>query len=146
MVDSLVTVDRLSRPIVYFSMYFSRNSGFFRYSGHFAADGGIHYYERRLQYLKIKIDIEANLLDDSTLVNTFENVIKFEIEKQFFQGMACHPIGTQRVNKSCSTNCIVLAENQIRFRVFLTQKIDLENERFSIFQDLCKICMTCEKY
>ena len=49
-VDSLVIVDRLSRPIVYFSMYFSRNSGFFRYSGQFAADGRIHYYERRLYF------------------------------------------------------------------------------------------------
>ena len=47
-VDSLVIVDRLSRPNVYFSMYFSRNSGFSRYSGQFAADGRIHYYERRL--------------------------------------------------------------------------------------------------
>ena len=46
--ESLVIVDRLCRPIVYFSMYFSRNSGITRYSGHFAADGRIHYYERRL--------------------------------------------------------------------------------------------------
>ena len=35
--DSLVIVDRLSRPNVYFSMYFSRNSGFSLYSGHFAS-------------------------------------------------------------------------------------------------------------
>ena len=52
-VDSLVIVDRLSRPNVYFSMYFSRNSGFSRYSGQFAADGRIHYYERRLYSLYI---------------------------------------------------------------------------------------------
>ena len=51
-VESLVIVDRLCRPIVYFSMYFSRNSGITRYSGHFAADGRIHYYERRL-YLQV---------------------------------------------------------------------------------------------
>ena len=53
-VDSLVIVDRLNRPIVYSSMYFSRNSGFSRYSGQFAADGRIHYYERRL-YLNHEI-------------------------------------------------------------------------------------------
>ena len=47
-VEFLVIVDRLCRPIVYFSMYFSRNSGITRYSGHFAADGQIHYYESRL--------------------------------------------------------------------------------------------------
>ena len=46
--EFLVIVDRFSGPIVYFSMYFSRNSGITRYSGHFAADGRIHYYERRL--------------------------------------------------------------------------------------------------
>ena len=39
---------QISRPIVYFSMYFSRNSGITRYSGRFATDGPIHYYERRL--------------------------------------------------------------------------------------------------
>ena len=33
-------------------MYFSRNSGFSCYSGQFAADGRIHYYERRL-YLQL---------------------------------------------------------------------------------------------
>ena len=38
-VDSLVIVDRVSRQNVYFSMYFSRNSGFSGYSGQFAADG-----------------------------------------------------------------------------------------------------------
>ena len=47
-VDSLVLVDRLSRPNGYFSLYFSRNTGFSRYSVQFAADGRIHYYERRL--------------------------------------------------------------------------------------------------
>ena len=49
-VEFLVIVDRFCRPIVYFSMYFSRNSGITRYSGHFAADGWIHYYERRLYF------------------------------------------------------------------------------------------------
>ena len=38
-VEFLVIVDRFCRPIVYFSMYFSRNSGITRYSGHFAVDG-----------------------------------------------------------------------------------------------------------
>ena len=38
-VDSLVIVDRFSRPNAYFSMYFSRNSGFSCYSGQFAAEG-----------------------------------------------------------------------------------------------------------
>ena len=38
-VDFLVIVDRLSGQNVHFSMYFSRNSGFFSYSGQFAADG-----------------------------------------------------------------------------------------------------------
>ena len=52
--DSLVIVDRLSRPNVYFSMYFSRNSGFSGYSGQFATDGRIHYYERRL-YINISV-------------------------------------------------------------------------------------------
>ena len=47
-VDSLVIVDRLSRPVVYFSMYFSHNSGLSCYSEQFAADGQIHYYKRRL--------------------------------------------------------------------------------------------------
>ena len=47
-VDSFVIVDRFSRPNVNFSMYFSRNSGFSCYSGQFATDGRIHYYERRL--------------------------------------------------------------------------------------------------
>ena len=50
-VEFFVIVDRLCRPIVYFSMYFSRNSGITRYSGHFATDGRIHYYERRLYLL-----------------------------------------------------------------------------------------------
>ena len=53
-VDSLVIVDRLSRPIVHFSMCISRNSGFFCYSGHFATDIRIHYYKRRL-YIAFKI-------------------------------------------------------------------------------------------
>ena len=47
-VDSLVIVDRLSRPNVYFSLFLSCNSGFSRYSGQFVSDGRIHYYERRL--------------------------------------------------------------------------------------------------
>ena len=47
-VDSLVIVDRLSRPNVYFSIYFSHNSGFSRYSGQIPTDGQIHYQERRL--------------------------------------------------------------------------------------------------
>ena len=47
-VEFLVIVDRFSGPIVYFSMYFSCNSGITHYSGHFATDGRIHYYERRL--------------------------------------------------------------------------------------------------
>ena len=51
-VDSLVIVDRLSRPNVYFSMYFSCNSGFSHYSGQNADDGRIHYYERRLYFMK----------------------------------------------------------------------------------------------
>ena len=50
-VDSLVIVDRLSRPNVYFSINFSCNSGFSRYSGQFATDGRIHYYERWLYFL-----------------------------------------------------------------------------------------------
>ena len=49
-VEFLVIVDRLSRQIFYFSMYFSHNSGITRYSGHFAADGQIHYYESRLYF------------------------------------------------------------------------------------------------
>ena len=48
LVDSLVIVDRLSRPNVYFSIYFSLNSGFSRYSGQFATNKRIQYYERRL--------------------------------------------------------------------------------------------------
>ena len=36
-------------------MYFSHNSGFSRYSGQFAADGQIHYYERRLYILLLRI-------------------------------------------------------------------------------------------
>ena len=36
-------------------------------------------------------DIKDNLLDDSILANTFEKVIKFEIKKQFFHGMAFLP-------------------------------------------------------
>ena len=51
-VDSLNVVDTLSRPNVYFNMYFSRNSEFSRYSGQFDADERILYYERRL-YLEI---------------------------------------------------------------------------------------------
>ena len=47
-VEYLVIVDMFSGPIVYFSMYFSCNSGFSCYSEQFAADGQIHYYERRL--------------------------------------------------------------------------------------------------
>ena len=47
-VEFLVIVDRFSGPIVYFSMYFSLNSGITRYSGHFATDRQIHYYKRRL--------------------------------------------------------------------------------------------------
>ena len=35
-VEFLVIVDRFCRPIVNFSMYFSRNSGITRYSGYFA--------------------------------------------------------------------------------------------------------------
>ena len=31
---------------------------------------------------KMKTHIEANLLDDLTIVNTFEKVVKFEIKKQ----------------------------------------------------------------
>ena len=50
-VEFPVIVDRLCRPIVYFSMYFSRNSGITHYTGHFAGDGRIHYYERRLYLL-----------------------------------------------------------------------------------------------
>ena len=41
-------MDRFYGQIVYFSIYFSGNSGITRYSGHFAADGQIHYYESRL--------------------------------------------------------------------------------------------------
>ena len=59
-VDSLVIVDRLSRPNVYFSMYSSRNSGFSHYSGQFAADGRIHYYERRL-YLYMKLVVSKRV-------------------------------------------------------------------------------------
>ena len=44
--DSLVIVDRLSRPNVYFSLCLSFNSGFSCYSGQFAADGRIQDYER----------------------------------------------------------------------------------------------------
>ena len=47
-VEALVIVDRLCRLIVYFSMYFSRNSGITRYSGQISADGHVHYCERRL--------------------------------------------------------------------------------------------------
>ena len=34
----------------------------------------------------MKVDILHNLLDDSSLVNDFKKVIKFEIKKQFFSG------------------------------------------------------------
>ena len=47
-VEFPIIVDRLCRPIVYFSMHFSRNSGITRYSGQILADGRVHYYERRL--------------------------------------------------------------------------------------------------
>ena len=51
-VDSLVIVDRLSRPNVCFSMHFSHNSRFSRYSRQFGADEQIHYYERQLYQKK----------------------------------------------------------------------------------------------
>ena len=60
-VDSLIIVDRLSRPIVYFSMYFSRNSGFSCYSGQFAADWWIHHYKRRLYIITKKWQINLIL-------------------------------------------------------------------------------------
>ena len=70
-VEFLVIVDRFCRPIVYFSMYFSRNSGITRYSGHFAANGRIHYYERRLYISSSslfagKLEILASCTKDST--------------------------------------------------------------------------------
>lgn len=34
----------------------------------------------------MKTDVEANLLDDLIIVNTFEKVVKFEIKKQVFSG------------------------------------------------------------
>ena len=37
---------------------------------------------------KMKTDIEANLLDDSIIVNTFEKVVKSEIKRQVFLGDA----------------------------------------------------------
>ena len=44
----------------------------------------------------MKTDTIDKLLDDSFLVNTFEKVIKFEIEKQvLIRGWHfCHPAGT----------------------------------------------------
>ena len=45
---------------------------------------------------EMKTNIKLNLLDDSIIVNTFEKVIKFEIEKQvLIRGWHfCHPAGT----------------------------------------------------
>ena len=54
-VEFPIIVDRLCRPIVYFSMYYSRNSGITHYSGQISADGRIHYYERRLYYNALRI-------------------------------------------------------------------------------------------
>jgi len=47
-VESLDIVDRAVWPIVYFSMFLSRNSGISCNSGQFLGDQKIHYYECRL--------------------------------------------------------------------------------------------------
>ena len=42
---------------------------------------------KKIDFCKIKTDINTNLLDDLIIVNTFEKVVKFEIKKQvFFRG------------------------------------------------------------
>ena len=57
----LVIADMFSLQIVYFRMHFSGNSGFSRNSGHFEADGRIHYYERRL-YMPLELNGRAVVL------------------------------------------------------------------------------------
>ena len=42
---------------------------------------------KKYDFGKVKTDIiNANLLDDLIIVNTFEKVVKFEIKKLFFSG------------------------------------------------------------
>ena len=43
----------------------------------------------------MKVDIEANLLDKSVILNTFGKIVKYEIKKTNF---FCHPVSTLRVN------------------------------------------------
>ena len=62
-VESLVIVDLLRWPIVYFIMHFSWNSGFSCNSGHFEADGKIHYYQRRLYFKKCPSCLEKLILN-----------------------------------------------------------------------------------
>ena len=50
--DSLIIMEKLRRLILYFSMCFFRNSGLSLYSGHFTADGLIHYYESALYFIE----------------------------------------------------------------------------------------------
>ena len=60
-VEFSVKVDRLCRPIVYFSMYFSRNSGITRYSGQIRQmdESSIHYYERRLYFFTSPLAVKV---------------------------------------------------------------------------------------
>ena len=57
-VESLDIVDRAVWPIVYFSMFLSRNSGISCNSGQFLGDQKIHYYECRLyKYLYVRYSV-----------------------------------------------------------------------------------------
>ena len=57
------------------------------------------FFTKNYNVGEMKTDIKLNLLDDSTIVNTVEKVIKFEIKKQiFFRGWCfCHPVGILRI-------------------------------------------------
>ena len=56
-------------------MYFSRNSGITRYSGHFAADGRIHYYESRLYFIDYSEEVIQCTVTKIEIFTPSENVL-----------------------------------------------------------------------
>ena len=73
-VESLDIVDRAVWPIVYFSMFLSRNSGISCNSGQFLGDQKIHYYECRL-YCPLLNTISAR----DKYINNLKNVFYFNL-------------------------------------------------------------------
>ena len=61
--QGITVVDMFSRPIVYFSMYFCNDSGFSCNSGHFEADGWLHYFESQLHFQRSKSESATQLFD-----------------------------------------------------------------------------------